>query len=383
METIVERESDKAVTDSDCADSKPKRGRLKLFLGFAAGVGKTYSMLSEAKRRKANSNEDVVIGFIESHGRKETEDQIGDLEVIKPRNIDYRGAWFDEIDVDRIIRRKPDCVVIDELAHLNVPGSRHPKRYQDVLDILNSGINVLTAMNVQHLESLNDVIMQITGVKIRETVPDSFMLEVDELVAIDITPEALINRLQRGKIYQTTKVPLALANFFTEGNLSALRELALREVATEVDRSVQTYRRQQGIQSPWQTHERVMVCISPDQPSDRLLRRGWRVANRLQADIVAVYVGCNLDDAQRKILENDCKLASDLNIRVDKITGKDVAATLADYAWNNQVTEIVIGHSRQSKIQNLVKGSVLNDLIRRVRGIDVLIIANPDEVKTK
>jgi two-component system sensor histidine kinase KdpD len=340
-------------------------------------------MLSEAKRRKANSNEDVVIGFIESHGRKETEDQIGDLEVIKPRNIDYRGAWFDEIDVDRIIRRKPDCVVIDELAHLNVPGSRHPKRYQDVLDILNSGINVLTAMNVQHLESLNDVIMQITGVKIRETVPDSFMLEVDELVAIDITPEALINRLQRGKIYQTTKVPLALANFFTEGNLSALRELALREVATEVDRSVQTYRRQQGIQSPWQTHERVMVCISPDQPSDRLLRRGWRVANRLQADIVAVYVGCNLDDAQRKILENDCKLASDLNIRVDKITGKDVAATLADYAWNNQVTEIVIGHSRQSKIQNLVKGSVLNDLIRRVRGIDVLIIANPDEVKTK
>ncbi len=364
--------------------SLPTKGRLKLFLGFAAGVGKTYSMVNEAKRRKANSGQDVVVGFIESHGRKETEEQVGDLEVIPRKNVDYRGAWFDELDVDRIIRRKPDVVVIDELAHLNVPGSKHAKRYEDVIEILNAGISVLTAMNVQHLESLNDVVMQITGVKIRETVPDSFLNRVDELVTVDITPEALINRLQRGKIYRTEKVPLALANFFTEGNLSALRELALREVATEVDRCVQSYRLQQGIEAPWQTHERVLVCISPDRACDRLLRRGWRVASRLQADIRAVYVSGPVEDPeQKRILEADCKLATDLNIRVEKLEGKDVAATLADYAWKNQITEIVIGHSSQSKIQDIVRGSVVNDLIRRVRGIDVLIIAHPEERKTK
>jgi two-component system sensor histidine kinase KdpD len=364
--------------------SLPVRGRLKLFLGFAAGVGKTYSMVNEAKRRKANSNQDVVIGFIEAHGRKETEDQVADLEVIPRKNVEYRGAWFDELDVERIIRRKPEVVVIDELAHLNVPGSKHAKRYEDVLEILNAGISVLTAMNVQHLESLNDVVMQITGVKIRETVPDSFMNRVDELVTVDITPEALINRLQRGKIYRSEKVPLALANFFTEGNLSALRELALREVATEVDRNVQQYRQQQGIEAPWQTHERVLVCISPDRPCDRLLRRGWRVASRLQADIRAVYVATGSEGTeQKRIIDTDCKLATDLNIRVERLEGKDVAATLADYAWKNQITEIVIGHSSQSKIQDLVKGSVVNDLIRRVRGIDVLIIAHPEERKTK
>ncbi|MDR3709796.1 MAG: universal stress protein [Capsulimonadaceae bacterium] len=360
------------------------KGRLKLFLSFAAGVGKTYSMLAEAKRRKANNGEDVVIGYIESHGRQATEDQIGDLEVIPRRNVEYRGAYFDELDVERIIRRNPSCVVIDELAHLNVPGMNHAKRYEDVLEILSHGISVLTAMNVQHLESLNDVVLQITGVKIRETVPDSFLRNVDEIVTVDISPEALINRLQRGAIYPTTRVPLALANFFTEGNLSALRQLLLREVATEVDRSVQTYRQRKGIDTMWRTQERVMVCMSPDHPCDRLLRRGWRVASRLQADIVAVYVAPATDVPQQKrILDVDCRLAAELNIVVERLEGKEVATTLADFAWKHQITEIVIGHSRESKLAELVKGSIINDLIRRVRGIDVLIIANSDEPKGK
>ena len=280
------------------ADSTPStrieqaagRGRLKLFLGFAAGVGKTFEMLGEANRRKHERGQDVVIGYIETHGRKGTAEQIGDLEKIPRRTIEYKGARFEEMDADAVIARKPQWVIVDELAHTNVPGSKHTKRYEDVLDFLEAGINVLSTMNVQHLESLNDTVAQITGVTVRETVPDTLLAQVSEIKSIDITPRTLINRLQRGDIYASEKVPTALANFFTEGNLSALRELALREVAAEVERSVQVYRQEHGVSEPWQTTERVMVCLPPGTPSDRLLRRGWRIASRLNADIISVYV---------------------------------------------------------------------------------------------
>jgi len=358
-------------------ERKTKRGRMKVFMGFAAGVGKTYAMLNEANRRVTERGQDVVVGYVETHGRKDTTAQLGNLEVIPRKQIEYRGTVFEELDTQAVIERKPKCVVIDEIAHTNVPGSKNDKRYKDILEVLDAGINVLTTMNVQHLESLNDSVMQITGIKVRETVPDWVITKADEVVNIDITPRALINRLERGDIYSHEKVPQALANFFREGNLSALRELALRETASEVDRSVQFYRHEQGITEPWQTQERVMICISPCQPSDRLLRRGWRVAQRLHADVVGVYVASSKVNAkQQKILDGDYSLATQLNIPVERIEGTDVAKSLAEYASQQQVTEIVIGHSRRSKLDQLIKGSTINKLVSLVPGIDVLVIAD-------
>jgi len=353
------------------------RGRLKLFLGFAAGVGKTFEMLTEASRRKHESGQDVVIGYVETHKRKDTEAQIGDLEVIPRRKIEYKGATFEEMDTDAIIARRPRWVLVDELAHTNIPGSKNEKRYQDVIEILNAGINVESTMNVQHLESLNDTIYQITGVKVRETVPDWVLAEAEEIVTKDLTPRALINRLERGDVYPVDKVPQALQNFFTEGNLSALREIMLREVAGAVDRSVQTYREEKNVSQPWQTQERVMVCISPDKPSDRLLRRGWRIAQRLHADIVAVYVPLGkVTLEQQKVLESDFALAGRLGVRIERTEGKGIAQSLADYARAHQVSQIVIGHSGRTRLQEMVQGSIINDLVRLVRGIDVLIVAN-------
>jgi two-component system sensor histidine kinase KdpD len=353
------------------------RGRLKLFLGFAAGVGKTYEMLNEANRRKSERGQDVVIGYVETHKRKDTEAQIGDLEIVPRRQVEYKGASFEEMDTEAIIARKPQWVIVDELAHTNVPGSDHAKRYEDVMDILAAGINVLSAMNVQHLESLNDTVQQITGVKVRETVPDCVLGEAGEIVSIDISPRTLINRLERGDVYPKEKVPQALANFFSEGNLGALREIALREVAGEVDRSVQIYREEHDVTEPWRTQEKIMICISPDQPSDRLLRRGWRIARRLRAQLVAVYVASEkVTPSQQQILDADLALASSLNIRMEQVAGRDIAQALASYAREHQVTEIIIGHSGRTAWQEFLQGSIINKLIRLVRGIDVLVVAN-------
>lgn len=361
------------------AERQAGRGRLKLFLGFAAGVGKTYEMLAEANRRKHERGQDVVIGYVETHGRKGTVAQIGDLEVIPRKIIEYKGSKFEEMDGDAVLARKPQWVIVDELAHTNVPGSKHHKRYEDVLDFLAAGINVLSTMNVQHLESLNDTVAQITGVTVRETVPDSILKEVTEIKSIDITPRSLINRLQRGDVYPTEKVPAALANFFTEGNLSALRELALREVAAEVDRAVQSYREEHGVSDTWATRDRVMVCLSPYKASDRLLRRGWRIASRLNADIVSVFVAPpKISEEQRKILENDAALAKTLGVKIEELPIGDVAESLAEYAHKNQVTEIVIGHSNRTPVQELLQGSIINKLIRLAKGIDILVVALPD-----
>ena len=353
------------------------RGRFKILLGFAAGVGKTFEMLCEANRRKHESGQDVVVGYLETHKRKDTEAQIGDLEIIPRRKIEYKGATFEEMDTEAILARRPKWVLVDELAHTNIPGSKNEKRYQDVIEILNAGINVESTMNVQHLESLNDTIYQITGVKVRETIPDWVLAEADEIVTKDLTPRSLINRLQRGDVYPPDKVPQALENFFTEGNLSALREIMLREVAGAVDRNVQSYREEKNVSEPWQTQERVMVCISPDKPSDRLLRRGWRIAQRLQADLVAVYVPQGkVTLEQQKVLESDFALASRLGVRIERTAGQAVAQSLADYARAHQVSQIVIGHSDRTRLQEMVQGSIINDLIRLVRGIDVLVVAN-------
>jgi two-component system sensor histidine kinase KdpD len=359
------------------AEEPQQRGRLKIFLGFAAGVGKTYEMLNEANRRKQRG-QDVVIGYVETHGRKGTEAQIGDLEIIPRKKIEYRGGVFEEMDTEAILRRKPQWVVVDELAHTNVPGSERPKRWQDVEYLRDHGINVLTTLNVQHLESLNDTVYDITGIRVRETVPDSLLHDA-EIVMVDITPRALIHRLERGEIYHSDKIQSALNNWFREGNLNALREIALREVAQEVDRDLSDYRKERRIKKTWATKDRIMVCIAPELASMRLLRRGWRIAQRLDADIVAVYVENRpLTPKQQEQLRSVFALADQLKIPVVTLHG-EVADQLIAYAKEHQITQLVIGHSSRSRLQEFLKGSIIHRLTQELRNIDILIVAPPEE----
>ena len=352
-----------------------KRGRLKIFLGFAAGVGKTYEMLSEANRRKCQRGQDVVVGYLETHGRKGTEEQIGDLEIIPRRKVEYRGTAFEEMDTEAILKRKPQWALVDELAHTNVPGSEREKRWQDVEAILDAGINVLTTMNVQHMESLNDTIHDITGIWVRETVPDRIVKEANESVMVDITPRSLIHRLERGDIYKPDKVPQALNNFFREGNLSALREIALREIASEVDEDVNTYRKERHIHDQWATHDRIMVCISPDKSSLRLIRRGWRMAHRLHGDIVAVYIEDHPPGApEQEILKNDFALCDRLKIPTVTLHG-DVASEIIRYATESRITQVIVGHSNRSRWHEFLHGSIIYRLTQELRAVDILIVA--------
>jgi two-component system sensor histidine kinase KdpD len=355
-------------------EHQQKRGRLKIFLGFAAGVGKTWEMLNEARRRKERG-QDVVIGYVETHGRKGTDEQVGDLEVVPRKKIEYRGATFEEMDTDAILLRHPQWVLVDELAHTNVPGSEREQRWQDVEVLLEAGINVATTLNVQHLESLNDTVHDITGIWVRETIPDRLLRDASEIKIVDITPRALIHRLERGDIYKPDKVQQALQNWFREGNLSALREIALREVAHEVDEDIETYRKERHVKETWATHDRVMVCISPDRASLRLIRRGWRISQRLHAEIVAVYVENRPTTLEQKeILRNDFALADRLSIPVVTLHG-DVAGEIIRYARENQITQIVIGHSDRTGWQEFIQGSIVNRLTRELRTIDILIVA--------
>ncbi|MDX1933670.1 MAG: universal stress protein [Capsulimonadales bacterium] len=351
------------------------RGRHKIFLGFAAGVGKTFEMLTEANRRRQRG-QDVVIGYVETHGRKGTEEQLGDLPVIPRKRVEYRGTTMEEMDTDAILRRQPHTVLVDELAHTNVPGSEREKRWQDVLVILDAGINVLSTLNVQHLESLNDAVYEVTGVRVRETVPDHVLRDADEYVMVDITPRALLHRLERGDIYRPEKIEQARSNWFREGNLTALREIALREIANEVDQDISAYRREHHLEGPVATHDRIMVCLSPTQSSLRLLRRGWRIAQRLKGSIVAVYVESRPPNArEQEILRNDFALADRLKIPVTTLHG-DIATELIRYARENGITQIVLGHSDRSRWQEFVKGSIINRITRELRSVDILIIAN-------
>ncbi len=359
-------------------ERQERRGRLKIFMGFAAGVGKTYEMLCEANRRKQRGG-DVVIGYIETHKRAGTEEQLGDLEIVPRKKIDYRGTTLEEMDTDAILERRPHTVLVDEFAHTNAPGSAREKRWQDVEVLLDAGINVLTTLNVQHLESLNDTVYEITGVRVRETVPDRIVREADEVKMVDITPRALINRLERGDIYARDKVQQALGNWFREGNLSALREIALREIAQEVEDDISAYRKEKHVTEPWNTKDRIMVCISPDRSSMRLIRRGWRISQRLHAEIIAVYVESRpLNDADKEILKNDFALADRLNIPVVTLTG-DVATQLIQYARENRITQIVLGHSDRTRWQEFLHGSIVNRLTDSLRTIDILLVAAEEE----
>lgn len=359
-----------------------ERGKLKLYIGSAAGVGKTYRMLVEAHQLRARGV-DVVVGFVETHARAETAAQIGDLEVVPRRRIEYRGVGLEEMDGDAIVRRDPEVAIVDELAHTNVPGSARSKRWEDVIWLLDNGVSVISAVNVQHLESLNDIVAETLGVLIRETLPDWVVGLADQVVNLDISAEDLRQRLVEGRIYAPDKVPAALANFFTAENLSTLRELALREVASSVDRSrEEIVRRERGGTGARRTVDRLMVAMSSNPPyTAALLRRASRIAGRLNSDWYCVYVQTPEESAdridatvQRKLVEN-IQLAQTMGAEVVQLTGTDVAAALLDFVRSRGVTLVLVGQSRRSRWQRLVRGSVVDRLVQNAAGVDVLVVS--------
>lgn len=358
---------------------KQKRGHLKIFIGYAPGVGKTYSMLNEANRR-LKRGQDVVIGYLEAHQRKETEAQLGNLEIIPRKEITYNGVTLEEMDMDAIIGRAPKIVLVDELAHTNVPGSKNNKRYEDVEELLNHGIDVISTLNIQHLESLNDVVKQITGIVVRETIPDRIVEAADEVVVVDITPDSLQNRLQRGDVYKSQTIEPALKNFFRKGNLNALRELTLRQTAEEVNEELEEYMDEHGIRENWQTVERVMVCISPGGYSKKLIRRGARIARRNKCEWYVVYVDStrilfdNPSNKEVQMLEGHFKLAKQLGAEVVSLKGKSVSGELAKFASQRHITQILISHSNRTRIEKILRGSTVNKLLKQTKNIEVHII---------
>ncbi len=360
---------------------RAKRGRLKVYIGAAAGVGKTYQMLEEAHALKKRGV-DVVLAFIEPHGRAETAALIEGLEVIPRRRFEYRGVMVEEMDLDAVLARRPQVAIVDELAHTNVPGSRHKKRYQDVLELLDAGINVLCAFNVQHLESLNDLVKQATRVTVRETVPDSFLKQADQVVNLDLAVEDLLDRLRAGKIYNQDKIPWALAHFFKPENLSILREIALREVAENIDRTVTAQIPANEASRKAAASSRVMVCLASYSPHGAaLLRRGSRMAGRLNTDWFVVYVETpneaprRIDaEAQRYLLDN-IERARQLGAEVVRLQAKDPVPALIEFARSHGVGHIIIGRSRQPWWRQVLGRSTMLRLVREAVGFDVHIVS--------
>ena len=360
-------------------DKKPEPAKLRIYIGAAPGVGKTYHMLNDAHNMKQQLGIDVVIGLVETHGRKETEERIQDLEIVPQRVIPYRGVNLKEMDVDAILARHPDTVVVDELAHTNVPGSKNRKRYEDVLELLEGGINVMTAVNIQHLETLNDAVNRSANTVIRETVPDNFFKRADEVVNVDVTVDELRSRLRQGKIYAAEKVEQSLANFFRKGNLNMLRELALRTTAEQVSSRASEYRRTQGLeQAP--IPEKVMVCLSTRPGTERLLRIGARIAGRLASNWYAVYVTRPDDDKGHgdpeafHRLEEYQRMARDLGANVVSLTDRNVSDALIRFAQQENISHVVFGQSARSRWDILLRGSVLNRFLSEVRDVTVQVV---------
>ena len=359
------------------------RGKLKVYIGSAAGVGKSYRMLIEAHQLRRRGV-DVVVGFIEPHGRDETVAQIGDLEVAPRRKVEYRGVVLEDMDVDAVRDRRPEVALVDELAHTNVPGLKHRKRWEDVIELLEAGINVISAVNVQHLESLNDVVQRALGVTVRETVPDWVVTQADQVVDIDLSAEDLRQRLMDGKIYSSEKIPSALTNFFTDENLTTLRELALREVASSVDRMREAIvRREAGEQQSLVATDRVLVAMSSDPPhTASLLRTASRIAGRLNSDWYCVYVQTpseradRIDSAVQRRLVDNIQLAQSLGAEVVKLEGENVTAALCKFALEKSVSIIIVGQTTRSRWYHLRRGSVVHDLVNNQEGLDVLVVSS-------
>ena len=353
------------------------RGRLKVYLGSAAGVGKTYAMLREGQRLK-KQGVDVVIGIVETHGRAETQEQMGDLEIVPPRIVEYRGVKLREMDLDAILARRPTVCLVDELAHTNVPGSKHSKRYQDVEELLLAGIHVITTVNIQHFESLYDEIERTTGVKVKERFPDRVLAEADQIVNVDVSVEDLIERLKTGKIYPEERVNSSLENFFTPTNLTRLREITLTEIAHLIDRRT---RRAEADQAPIATTDRVMVGVSSMSPNaSALLRKAARVADRLNAPWYAVYVQTpsedltRIDAATQRMLSKTLELAQQLGGIPMTFRGPDIASTMWAFAQEYAIKVIVIGKSRQPWYRRLTRSSILEGLMKITNDIDIYIM---------
>jgi two-component system, OmpR family, sensor histidine kinase KdpD len=347
-----------------------------VYLGAAPGVGKTYAMLNEGRRRQSRGT-DVAVGVVETHGRELTEAQIGDLEVIPRKRLTYRDSEFEDMDVDAIIARHPKQALIDELAHTNVPGSKHEKRWQDVEEILDAGIDVISTVNIQHLESVNDVVERITGVVQRETIPDSVVRAADQIELVDMAPEALRRRMAHGHIYAPDRVDAALANYFRPGNLGALRELALLWVADRVEDSLQQYMEDHGITQPWETRERVAVAITGAPGGETLIRRASRMAQRTRAELLGVHVRAHdgLAGPPSGLLERHRELLKELGGTYREVVASDATAGLLSFARAEHATQLVLGHSRSSRWAHLARGSVVNNVIRQAGDIDIHVIS--------
>jgi two-component system, OmpR family, sensor histidine kinase KdpD len=352
-----------------------KGGVFKLFLGYAPGVGKTYSMLSEAIRRHSRG-EDVVIGVVETHGRKATAELAAQLEQVPRRNVDYKGALFEEMDVDAILARKPAVAIVDELAHTNIEGSKHRKRYEDVYELLDAGIDVLSTMNIQHLESVTPTVQGITGIQVRETVPDWVLKRVDEVVMADLTPEALQNRMRRGDVYPLERVERALGNFFRPGNLIALRELALRQVAHAVDRSLETYLDKQDSRRNLGLRERIAVCISSNPAAQHLVARGARMAQALDGELYVIYVDRGQDDNEpnQKTLQANIQFAENVGATVVRVKGKTVAEAVAEVVHEKHLTHVVFGRSATTGWKRYLYISAIHRFLRDAPAVDVHIV---------
>ncbi|HVN66347.1 MAG TPA: sensor histidine kinase KdpD [Methanomicrobiales archaeon] len=364
-------------------ERKGKRGRLKIFLGYAAGVGKTYAMLQAAHLR-VNEGIDVRIGYVETHGRPETEALLAGLPVIPRRQVEYRGVMIPEMDLDAVLSAAPRLVIVDELAHTNAPGSRHPKRYLDVEEILDAGIDVYTTLNIQHLESLNDVVAQVTGVLVRETLPDRLIDEASEIEVVDLPPPELLQRLREGKVYVPDLVAGAIERFFKEGNLYALRELTLRRAAERVDDQMLAYMQIHAIPGPWAAAESILVCVGPSPLSERLVRIARRQADRIHARWTALYVETpshhRLSKSSKEQVWRSLQLAEKLGGTTATVFGLTVADTAIDYATRHNITRILIGKTLRPRWQEFLFGSVVDQLIHKSGNIDVYVISSSEEV---
>jgi two-component system sensor histidine kinase KdpD len=374
------RPSPEALLD---AATREGRGRLKIFLGAAPGVGKTYEMLlsAQAKRREGV---DVVIGIVETHGRRETGALVDGLEVVPRREVDYKGHRLAEMDLDAILKRRPQLVLVDELAHANAPGSRHPKRYLDVEELIGAGIDVFTTLNIQHVESLNDVVARITRIRVRETVPDSILDQADDIEVVDLAPDDLIQRLQEGKVYVPHQAERAVRHYFQPGNLTALRELALRRTAQRVDDQLLSHMRAHAISGPWPAGDRVLVCVSEAIDTPALIRYARRAADRFHAPWTAIYVETSrtqrLNDVEHDRIADYLRLAERLGASTITIPGRKIADEVIAYSEANNITQIVIGKSDRSRWFEILHGSVVHDLVRKTGQISVHVIsADPDE----
>ena len=360
--------------------------RLRVYIGAAPGVGKTYQMLEDAHLLKKEGI-DIVVAAIETHKREDTQAMIGDLERVPARRIEYRGVGLKEMDVEKVIARYPEVAIVDELAHTNAPGSKNAKRYQDVLELLEAGISVITAVNIQHLESLNDVITRTTGVHVRETVPDYFLRRADEVVNVDVSVDTLRTRLRQGKIYDIVKIEQALNNFFRKGNLSALRELALRQVATEESGKSSEYREQEGMERAV-IPEKVMVAMASRGSAKKLLRVGSRIAGRLASDWYVVYVQTPAEEMGRikpedyAALEENIRFAEDLGARVVQLKARRVADALIDFARREGITHVVFGQTSRSRWDILLHGSIINRFLDEVRDANVHVVPLDQQGRT-